>query len=320
MKALEFVSARDSEHAVALIAQHGPSVKILAGGTDLLVEFKHEVHDADVVVDITRAADLNRIEVTDAGLSIGAMVTHTAIMQSPVIQELFPALVEAAHTIGAVQTRNLGTLGGNLVTCVPSLDSGPVLVALDAEVTVAGVGGRRRMPLTEFMVGPRKTVLEKGEILVDIIIPRANLGKPCSFRKFGLRKGQALALVNAAAAVNLDQVFNRLAHLSVIVGPNTGYSINSPPSDADHRQGSVAIIKLPGLIRVKQITHKMPDNHSIQLLCVYQVVEDVGLSVENLGIVHIIAIKTDGIDLAFPGHIGDTAPYQVMEGLTAIRG
>jgi carbon-monoxide dehydrogenase medium subunit len=112
--------------------------------------------------------------------------------------------VDAAHTIGAVQTRNLGTLGGNLVTCVPSMDSGPTLVALEARVTVAGPGGRRELPLTEFFVGPRKTVLKPDELLVDIIIPKKNVGKPTDFLKFGLRKGQALALVNVASSLWVD--------------------------------------------------------------------------------------------------------------------
>ena len=78
------------------------------------------------------------------------------------IRDLFPALVDAAHTIGAVQTRNLGTLGGNLVTAVPSVDSGPTLVALDAVVTIFGPGGQRQMPLADFFVGPRKTALKPG--------------------------------------------------------------------------------------------------------------------------------------------------------------
>jgi CO/xanthine dehydrogenase FAD-binding subunit len=109
-------------------------------------------------------------------------------------------LVEAAHSIGAAQTRNLGTLGGNLVTCVPSMDSGPALIALDASVTVANAFGQRRMPLADLFVGPRKTSLKPGNLLIDIIIPKENLDKPAAFEKFGLRKGQALALVNAAAS------------------------------------------------------------------------------------------------------------------------
>jgi carbon-monoxide dehydrogenase medium subunit len=105
-----------------------------------------------------------------------------------------------------VQTRNLGTLGGNLVTAVPSVDSGPTLVALDAQVTVLGPGGKRQMPLADFFVGPRKTALKHDELLVEILIPKTSLGKPTAFLKFGLRKGQALALVNVGASfwVNWD--------------------------------------------------------------------------------------------------------------------
>ena len=126
-------------------------------------------------------------------------------MASPIIREMFPALVDAAHTIGAVQTRNLGTLGGNLVTAVPSVDSGPTLVALDALVTLLGPAGRRQMPLADFFVGPRKTALAPDELLVEILIPKESLGKPTHFLKFGLRKGQALALVNVASSLWVDQ-------------------------------------------------------------------------------------------------------------------
>jgi CO/xanthine dehydrogenase FAD-binding subunit len=206
MKAFEFFSATDSNHAVTLLAQHAASskVKVLAGGTDLLADLKFSVHGPDVVVDISRANDLKNITITEQGLSIGALVTHTQIMRSPIIREMFPALVDAAHTIGAVQTRNLGTLGGNLVTAVPSMDSGPTLMALEAIVSIASPGGRRQVPLSEFFVGPRKTILKPDELLAEIIIPKQNLGKSTHFLKFGLRKGQALALVNVAGSFWVD--------------------------------------------------------------------------------------------------------------------
>lgn len=210
MKPFEFFTARDAGHAVALLAQHAPSVKLLAGGTDLLVDLKSASHPPRAIIDISRAQDLKGIALTDGGLRIGAMVTHAEIMHSPEVREFFPALAAAAHTIGAVQTRNLGTVGGNLVTGVPSMDSGPVLLALEAQVTVAGPGGRRSMPLSEFFVAPRKTALQPDELLLDIVIPGKNLGKPAEFMKFGLRKGQALALVNVAASFWSDwdrQVF-----------------------------------------------------------------------------------------------------------------
>ena len=202
MRAFEFFAAKDASDAVALLARHGPRVKVIAGGTDLLADLKFAAasHAPQAVVDISRADDLRGIQMTDQGLRIGSLVTHTEIMRSPVIREQLPALVDAAHTIGAIQTRNLGTLGGNLVTAVPSMDSGPTLVALDAIVTVAGPDGRRQMPLADFFVGPRKTILKTDELLVEIIIPKENVGKPTHFLKFGLRKGQALALVNVAAS------------------------------------------------------------------------------------------------------------------------
>lgn len=205
MKGFGYVSAKDVGHAVAALAEHGGKAKILAGGTDLLVELKHAVHDPQVIVDVSRVRELKTIAVADDGLHIGALATHGEIMASSIVRDMFPALVEAAHSIGAVQTRNLGTLGGNLITCVPSMDSGPTLIALEASLTVANASGERRMPLGELFAGPRKTTLKPGDLLVDIVIPKENLNKPAAFEKFGLRKGQALALVNAAAAFFPDK-------------------------------------------------------------------------------------------------------------------
>jgi CO/xanthine dehydrogenase FAD-binding subunit len=204
MRAFEYIAARDSRHAVALLAEHGAAARILAGGTDLLVELKGAARVPRMVIDISRVAELQQIALTAQGLSIGAAVTHAAIMQSPLVREFCPVLIDAAHTIGAAQTRNLGTLGGNLVTCVPSLDSGPALAALDAMITISGPGGDKTIPLAEFFVGPRKTILHADELLAAIVIPQKNLGKPAAFLKFGLRKGQALALVNVAVSAHID--------------------------------------------------------------------------------------------------------------------
>lgn len=232
MRAFKVVEATDANHAVALLAEHAPSVRVLAGGTDLLVDFKHAPHAPDVVLDITRAQDLKGVSMTEAGLRIGALATHTDIMRSPLIRDNLPALVDAAHTIGAVQTRNLGTLGGNLVTCVPSMDSGPTLVALDARVTVAGPGGRREMPLTEFFVGPRKTILKPDELLVEILIPKKNVGKPTEFLKFGLRKGQALALVNVASSIWVDPKKKTFVEPRIALGAVAPTVMRAPEAEA----------------------------------------------------------------------------------------
>jgi carbon-monoxide dehydrogenase medium subunit len=200
MKPFDFIVAHDSAEALAVLARIGAGARLLAGGTDLLVELKSAPRAPAVVVDISRASDLRRIAMTEEGLLIGAAVTHGEILDSPLIRKWAPALADACHSIGAAQTRSLGTLGGNLVTCVPSMDGGPVLLALEAQVAIAGPGGRRRMALEEFFVGPRRTALRPDELLLEVLIPKKSLGKPADFQKFGLRKGQALALVNVAAS------------------------------------------------------------------------------------------------------------------------
>jgi CO/xanthine dehydrogenase FAD-binding subunit len=232
MRAFGYVAAKDVEHAVALLGEHGAKAKVLAGGTDLLVDLKSAADGPEVIVDISRVDELKNITIVDDGLRIGALVTHADLMRSPIITNMFPALADAAHSIGAMQTRNLGTLAGNLVTCVPSMDSGPALIALDASVTVAGPSGRRQMSLADLFVGPRKTSLKPEELLIDIVIPKENLGKPIAFEKFGLRKGQALALVNAAASFWIDRGKSAFAAPRVALGAVAPTVIRAPKAEA----------------------------------------------------------------------------------------
>ena len=230
MKPFDFFKPESADAAVEALAAHSPNVRILAGGTDAVVDLKHVPDSPGLVVDVSQLKELKGIEVTDAGLRIGACVTHTEIMKHPLIEEHAPALIDAAHTIGAVQTRNLGTLGGNLVTCVPSMDSGPTLMALEAEVTVTGPTGKRTIPLGDFFVGPRKTILEKDALLLEIIVPAANLGKPASFIKFGLRKGQALALVNAASVLWIED--GKFKDVRISLGAVAPVVIRAPKAEA----------------------------------------------------------------------------------------
>ena len=199
MRALDCITATNAQHAIELLARYGESARLLAGGTDLLVDLKTANCGPRVLVDITRVRELKQLELSDERLVIGAMVTLAEIPRSPLVRELCPALAEAARSVGAVQTRNLGTIGGNLANAVPSMDTGPALLALDAKVTVAGPGGLRRVALGGFFAGPRKTTIGRDELILDVSVPAESLGKPMAFLKFGLRKGQALALVNVAA-------------------------------------------------------------------------------------------------------------------------
>jgi carbon-monoxide dehydrogenase medium subunit len=231
MRPFEYAAPTSTKEAVALLAEHGDRAKVLAGGTDLIVDLKHKPGNVQLLVDVTAIPELRGIEETDEGLRIGSMARYGEIMTNPLCLELTPEVVAASHTVGAVQTRNLGTIGGNLVTCVPSADSAPALLVLDAEVTVAGTDGNRRMPLQDFFIGPRKTCLKPHELLVDIRIPKANLGKPSLFLKFGLRKGQALALVNVAAALWLDDK-KQIAEPRIAIGAVAPTPIRAQKAEA----------------------------------------------------------------------------------------
>ncbi len=222
MNVIDFVCARDALHAVQLLAQRGASARLLAGGTDLLPDLKQGAPGSAALVDISRAEDLKGIELTADGLRIGAGVTHAEIIASALIREHVPALAEAARAIGAVQTRNLGTIGGNLAAGVPCMDSGPGLIVLDARVRIAALGGFRTLPLSELLIGPRRTALQPAEVLVEIVVPREHLGRACAFLKFGLRKGQALALVNAAASMRVDR------ERGVFIGPRIALGAVAP--------------------------------------------------------------------------------------------
>jgi CO/xanthine dehydrogenase FAD-binding subunit len=206
------------DEALVLMEAHGADAQVIAGGTDLLVERKFGAGGPRLLIDISRLSELKGIRLTDAGLEIGAATTHSDIAQSSVIASWCPVLAEAAHAIGAVQTRNLGTIGGNLVTCVPSMDSGPALLALDASICLASRAGRRRIGLDSFFVGPRKTALMPDELLTSILVPRENLGTAMCFLKFGLRKGQALALVNVAAGFSLEPLDGSLRKPRIALG------------------------------------------------------------------------------------------------------
>jgi len=231
MRPFEYAAPTTAQEAIALLAEHGDRAKVLGGGTDLIVDLKHKPGNISILVDVTSIPEFLGIEETDEGLRIGSMAKYGEIMAHPLCLEHTPEIVAASHTVGAVQTRNLGTIGGNLVTCVPSADSAPSLLVLDAEVTVAGPDGNRRLPLQEFFVGPRKTCLQPHELLMDIWIPKANLGKPSHFLKFGLRKGQALALVNAAAALWLDDK-KQIAEPRIAIGAVAPTPIRAPKAEA----------------------------------------------------------------------------------------
>ena len=201
----DYYAPESLTEATGLLMRLGPSASVLAGGTDILVKMKSGILAPSALVSLKNLQELRRIRWdADRGLVIGALATHNEICDSAVVQEHFLSLSEAAHKLANNQIRNRGTIGGNLVTAIPSADLPPILIALGAHVTLVGPNGSRTVPVESFFTGVSCCALDpKGEILTEVVIPpQQTTGS--TYLKFGLRRSGALAVVGVAAAVTMD--------------------------------------------------------------------------------------------------------------------
>ena len=178
--------------------------RIVAGGTDVIPKMRRGLFSASVLVDTSRIEGLSFIEEKDGQIQIGALVTHQEIVESALLKETSPSLVEAAAKVGCIQTRNRGTLGGNIANASPAADTIPPLLTLNAEVRLASQKGERILSLNEFLLGPGKTALIPGELIHSLRFSRLIGIWGTSYLKLGKRNGMAISVVNAAAAILLD--------------------------------------------------------------------------------------------------------------------
>jgi CO/xanthine dehydrogenase FAD-binding subunit len=189
--------------AVSLLQTHGAAAKILAGGTDLLVQMKLGKIQPQKLIYISKIAEL-RFLIEYQGLRIGPLIVHRDLEKSPVVGEKFTALFEAARSVTSVQVRNMGTLGGNLCHASPAADSAPALIALGARIKIAGSIGNKTLPLEDFFIGPGKIHLQPGELLAEIQVPDSGPGSGSAFVKL-TRVAADLAKVNVAVFIQREK-------------------------------------------------------------------------------------------------------------------
>jgi CO/xanthine dehydrogenase FAD-binding subunit len=190
--------------ALDLMAERGRELKIIAGGTDLMVAMNAGALDDAEFLDIWRIDELRGIEDEGERISIGALTTYTELIRSPLVRESAPALVSASRTIGAVQIQNRGTIGGNIVNASPAGDSLPALAAYDAELELVSARGRRRVAFDGFYTGYRRTVLEADEMVFAVRVPKLKAGERDFFYKVGTRRAQAISKIVMAARAEVE--------------------------------------------------------------------------------------------------------------------
>jgi CO/xanthine dehydrogenase FAD-binding subunit len=215
VKWFDFATPASVAEAVGLLTAH-PGARLLAGGTDLLVQLRAGRKETDLVVDLKRIPEMNALEYEPArGLTIGAAVPCYRIYRDPAVARAYPALVELASLIGGTQIQGRASLGGNLCNAAPSADSIPLLIALGATCRISGPGGAREIAVEDFCTAPGRNVLQPGELLVSLHLPPPAPHSGACYLRFIPRNEMDIAVAGVGVEVVLDNGKFRSARVAL---------------------------------------------------------------------------------------------------------
>ncbi len=220
------------EEALALLDAHQGAARIVAGGTDLIIEMDQGQHpQLQVLIDITRVPGLDQITEADGEIALGPLVTHNHVVASDLIRRRATPLAQASWEVGAPQIRNRATVAGNLITASPANDTITPLIALGADVTLASISGQRRLSLADFYTGFRATALRPNELLRAIHIPATADDERGIFLKLGLRRAQAISVVDVAVVLRLDAA-GQVTKARIALGSVAPTIVRAPAAEA----------------------------------------------------------------------------------------
>ena len=219
MQEFEYVAPATIEEAVSLMSEKGVRARALAGGTDILIQLRALQHVVDRLVDVKNIAEMQELTCSDKdGLKVGAAVACHRIYEHPDVQRLYPGLIDSASLIGGIQIQGRASIGGNLCNSTPSGDSIPSQIALSGTCEIAGPTGRRSVPVEDFCTGPRRNVLEEGELLVSVHFPAPQANSGTHFLRFIPRNEMDIAVANSAATVVLDESKQKIVSARIALG------------------------------------------------------------------------------------------------------
>jgi CO/xanthine dehydrogenase FAD-binding subunit len=230
ISSIEAVRPGSLDDALGQLAAR-PELRVLAGGTDLMVLINAGVESPASVMDVWHLDELREITVEDGHVVLGALTTYTELMTRPEVLEHLPALAEAAGTVGAVQIQNRGTLGGNIMNASPAGDSLPPLAVYGAELELSSVRGRRRVPFNRFYSGYKILDRAPDEMLTRVRVPVPAAGLRHWFRKVGTRQAQSISKVVAAGLVRVRED-GTLAEARLAMGSVAPTVVRLPATEA----------------------------------------------------------------------------------------
>ena len=219
------------DQALQLLQQHAGSARIVAGGTDVLVELQRGVKPTTTLIDITRLHELKYVRHTGGMIQIGGLATHNDVIASEACVQYALPLAQACWEVGAPQIRTRATIAGNLITASPANDTITPLMALGAEVVLLSAAGERTVPLRDFYTGFRKTAIQPNELLREIRLPALQEHQRGLFIKLGLRRAQAISVIDMAIVLTFD-IGDRRLQIADTDGALAIPNLQSPISDA----------------------------------------------------------------------------------------
>jgi carbon-monoxide dehydrogenase medium subunit len=217
VRTFEYFKPTTIAETLNLLKEMGDRARVVAGGTDLMIQWKKRLISPDYLVSLRNVSEMDFVRL-NGGLSIGSATRHRTLELSPMVRRDFPIVYDAVSQLGSVQVRNSATIGGNLCNAAPSADTAPPMICLEANAVVSGPNGEKTIPMTEFFKGPGKTILQTGELLTRLDIPQPLPRTGMAYWKHTRRKAMDLPILGVAVLLSFEEDMRTCAKARIGLG------------------------------------------------------------------------------------------------------